>query len=94
MDNIKDIVKKVVGDLVLQKPKEQALIQDRWGRIVDKKALGHTRLAGFKDGVLSVYVDSPVWLYEMNLKKTKIKEQLKQDVPELKDVYFRVGKIK
>ena len=71
---------------------EQQAIFDAWPRIVGNKEIGHTKLEGFKDETLLVNVDSSAWLYQMNLKKKKILEDLQKGFPKVKKIYFKLGK--
>jgi len=93
MDNIKDVVNRVIGGLVCQAPEGYQHVHDAWAQIVDPQTARHTRVAGVKHDQLTVYVDSPAWLYQMNLQKEKLLQQLKKDLPKLKRILFKIGKV-
>lgn len=93
MDNIKDIVKQVVGGLAQGTLQHQSKIQNLWNNILSPEELKHTRLVSFKDGRLVVFVDSSVFLYQLNLKRGQILLRLKNECEEVKNLYLKVGKV-
>lgn len=94
MDNIKDVVNQVIEKISIKQPVEQGKIDRIWQNVLNEQELKHTCLEGIKDGKLSVNVDSPAWLYQMQIRRTKILERLKDELPDIKSVFFRIGKIK
>jgi predicted nucleic acid-binding Zn ribbon protein len=93
MDNIKDIVNDVIGKISKEKPGAGDKLQRIWHNLLGKKELQHTNLVGVKDGQLSVYVDSSAWLYQMNIRKHKILERLQEEIPDIKGIRFKLGKV-
>ncbi len=93
MDSIKNIVQHVVKNISEKKPETELKIQRVWQHILDHKAQQHTRLVGIKEGMLLVFVDSPVWLFQLNLQKRKIVKDIQQEAPEIKDVCLKIGKV-
>ena len=93
VEDIRNIVQKVIGSMSTRVQDEQQAIFDAWPRIVNNKEASHTKLEGFKEETLLVNVDSSAWLYQMNLKKKKILEDLQKDFPKVKKIYFKLGKI-
>ena len=94
MDNIKDVVNKVIGDIAEKKPDSHNKIQRIWQNLLTKQELKHTKLLGVNENTLSVCVDSPAWLYQMRIRQTKILRQLKEEVSDIKSIRFKIGKIK
>ena len=94
MNTIKDILQQVIGDLSLNKPDDQTKIQRIWQNTIDERTAQHSVLANFSDGILTVAVDSSSWLFQMNLQKKKILEQLQDEMPEIKNIQFKIGKVK
>lgn len=92
MDEIKDIVQRVVGDIALTKQKEQENIHNQWNRILSEKEKKHAKISGLKNGTLMIHVDSSAWLYQFNLKKNKILKSLQGAGNEISRVYFKIGK--
>ena len=94
MDDIKDIINKVIGDIAEKKPDIHNKVDRIWQNLLNKKELKHTKLVGINEGTLSVHVDSPAWLYQMRIRQTKIIKQLKEDAPDIKYIRFKIGKVK
>jgi len=94
MDNIKDIVTDVIGKLASKKIDEGSKVERIWQNIMEKDEIKHTKILGINEGKISVLVDSPAWLYQMKMKKRKILQQLMDEVPEVKQLTFKIGKIK
>lgn len=94
MDEIKDLVKGVFEKITSQRADQQKQLENLWQKVLDEKALKHTKLAGIKDGKILAYVDSPAWLYEMNLRKNGLLNKLKSEISPLEAIYFKLGKIK
>ena len=94
MDNIKDIVTQVIEKTVQKKSSAHEELETIWGKLHDKKTLEHVKIVGLKNGCLLVDVDSPARLYELNSKKRKLVENLNKRIPEIKDIYLRVGMVK
>lgn len=94
MDNIKDIVDTVIGNMAQQKPDIHNKIERIWANLLNEKELKHTRILGVKENGLLVLVDSPAWLYQMRIRQTRILVQLKEELPQIKYIRFKMGKIK
>ena len=94
MESIKDIIPQVIEQLTIRKPDDQNKIQRIWQNIIDAKMAQHSMLLDFSDGILTVAVDSSVRLYQMNLNKKRILEQLQDEIPDIKNIKFKIGKVK
>ena len=93
MDEIKSLVYKVFEKISSQKPTTQVKIQDDWYNVAGETARQHTKIGGIKDGMLIVYVDSPAWLFQMNLKRVTLLRQLQGEHPEIQKLIFKIGKV-
>ena len=93
MDNIKDIVNSVIGNIANKSPNEHNKTERIWKNLLNEKELKHTRIAGIKEGTLFVCVDSPAWMYQMRIRQTKILKELKEEIPGVKSIRFKMGKI-
>lgn len=93
-EEIKDIVRAVFEKISGQAPVEQERIQRSWEEVLEKEGLRHTKISGFKDNQLYVSVDSPAWLYQLNLKKKKILGQIQTRHPEVQKIFLKIGKVK
>lgn len=93
-EEIKDIVGKVIGEIAAKGPTKKQDIQNRWERLLDKKELKHTKIFEIKNDTLVVLVDSPVWLYQCNLKKKRLLTGMQKEYPEIQKLRFKIGKVK
>lgn len=94
MDEIKDIVNKVFANIPGSvAPKKQDDISRAWEEVLKQHKLTHAQIAGLKEGTLIVNIDSPARLYQFNLKKNKILAEMSRQAPEIKKIYFKIGKI-
>ena len=94
MDSIKDVITQVIEKMALRQPETQIKIQRIWKNILDAQEEEHTLIVELKEKILYVNVDSPAWLFHVNFKKTKILERLKEEVPEVEKILFKIGKVK
>ena len=94
MDPIKDIIPQVIANISQKNPEGQLKIERVWQNIIDEKLKSHTAIGGFKDKVMTVHADSPACLFQLNMKRRKILKQLKEEIPELEDINFKIGKVK
>ena len=90
---IKDIVNKVVsalpGKTTIDK---QEKLSKAWDKLLKHQGLSQAKISGLKEDTLVVNIDSPARLYQFNLKRGKILEELNQEIPEIKKIYFKIGK--
>ena len=94
IDRVGNIVLKVMGDLSAKRPATQDKIFRVWESVCDRKAFRHTAVVGLKDECLFINVDSPAWLFQINFQKRKILRTLKEEIPEITNIRFRIGKVK
>ena len=94
MNTIKDIIPQVIEQLSLRQPDHQMKIQRIWQNIIDERMAAHSALDHFTQGILTVSVDSSSWLFQMNLNKRKILERLQEEMPDVKNIQFKIGKVK
>ena len=91
MDSIKDIIPQVVEKMARQRGGEQGALEQAWQDVLEKQELKHVKLVGPRDGNLLVSVDSPARAYHLRMRKTKILKQLREKIPEIKDITFKVS---
>ena len=94
MDNIKNILPDVFRGMLDRKPLGQEKIDRVWSMILQSRDAGHTAIVGIKNGILSINTDTPTWLYHLRLRRKKILESLQEEIPEISDIRFQIGKIK
>ena len=93
MDNIKDVIIKVIGGIADKNPDIHDKIDRIWKNLLTEQELKHTKLIGIKEETLSVCVDSPAWMHQMRIRQTKILKQLREEVSDIKHIRFKIGKI-
>ena len=94
MDEIKNIIKDVIRDMSVHKDPTKDNIQETVKQALKEKEREHCRISGIKEGNLMIIVDSPVWLYQLNLQKSKLLEELKKDNPSIQKIRFKIGSFK
>jgi hypothetical protein len=92
-DLIKNIIPEVINKLSSGNPEWQNSLTRTWEAIADSQAKKHTAIAGLRKGRLLINVDSPVWVFQLTLKKGELLRRLQRDFPELSAISFRIGKI-
>ena len=92
MESIRDIIPQVIENLSQKKPNTQRNIHEVW-KIVVKEHADHCAVTGFKDGILRVHVDSSARMFQLSTLKVKYLKDLKSEIPDIRDIVFKVGKI-
>jgi predicted nucleic acid-binding Zn ribbon protein len=69
------VLSRVVADLGLDDPAERTLFE-RWDAIAGTETAAVCRVIRFRDGRLMLGVDSPVWSYELSMRRLTIKERI------------------
>lgn len=93
MDNIKEIIKGVIGKISEKHQDIEYKIENEWDKIISIKEKKHLRLMGYKEGKIFINVDSPAWLYQMKIQKNEILRKFNNIIPEIKDIVFRTGNV-
>ncbi len=95
MEPIKRVIKQVVGNL--SRGGQQAGLNSRisvaWEASIGRKLAKHTKIAGFKDGKLLVIVDSPTFLFYLNLKRAKIRTHMQKITNQFEDISLKIGRL-
>lgn len=65
-----------------------------WDQIVGEQIARRARPLRFREGVLEVRVDNPVWMQQLQMLKPKILQKLNDRLPNahIEDIYLRRGK--
>jgi hypothetical protein len=92
-DLIKNIIPEVIDKLAGGNPEWQNSLNRAWEAAVDNKTRKHAKLYRFHKGKLLINVDSPVWMFQLNFKKTALLRRLQAEFPELAAISFRIGKV-
>lgn len=96
MEQITTIVKRVLGRVANKRgaPKKD-LIGVILKKTLTKREWEHIKFNYFSKGVLSLTVDSSVWLYQLSLKKEGLLLRLNQKYnSDIKDIRFSLGERK
>ena len=70
-------------------------LHQKWREIAGDTISRHTMIRGFKNGVITVVVDSSAWLSELSsFRKAELISQLNEDLHSLyiRDIKFRVSR--
>lgn len=94
MDNMKDIVSSVIGKLSQRQAFDHDKLQSIWDNLLNNLEMKHTQLMGLSEGELTIHVDSPAWLYQMKIKKATLLKRLKQEDFDVKNIVFKIGKVR
>ena len=96
MDKIQDVVGSVIANISAHTTTAslQQQILAAWEETIGKRVAKHTRIASFKNGNLLIFVDSPVVLFHLNLKRALVKEKIQKITKEFKDIILKVGRVK
>jgi predicted nucleic acid-binding Zn ribbon protein len=92
-EDIKQILKKVLGKIERQGTGKKEKILNVWQALIGREASSHSRPVSIKKGVLTIEVDSSPWLYELSLRKTALLKSIKTELAEhkIKLIRFRMG---
>lgn len=93
MDNIKDIIKDVIGQIAEKNVSQLTEVSDCWMRTVSPKEAKHCCVSGLKDGTLYVTVDSSMWLFQIKRQQKKLLQKMKHKFEEIEKIYFKIGKL-
>ena len=94
MEQIKDIIPQVIGQLSCRTSEVHAKIQKYWRDVVPNKSRGHTMIQGFSKGKLLIQVDSSAWLFQLNMQKKQILEKIQKEIPEILEIILKIGKVR
>ncbi len=89
MDNIKDLIPNVIGELAKRRPQEMD-VASLWQRISGGKG---SRILEIKNDSLIVVVDSSARKMHLYRKKDELLEEIQNKIPTVKSIYFKVGSV-
>jgi len=93
MELIKNILPQIIDNLSSGKPEIQNKITKLWSRLLDPKVIKHAKPTGFEKGILTVNVDSPVWMFQLSFKRQEILTALQKEFKEISAIKFRIGRL-
>ncbi len=93
MSEIKAIVNTIIHGLEQKKEQQAKDVHSIWRSCVKEKEAQHTRVKGTKGNMLYVNVDCSAWMFQCRLRYKPILKNIQKEYPEIKRIYFKVGKI-
>lgn len=92
MDNINDVVNDVIKKLSIKKPDKHNKIERILDNCLTEVERKHIEIQNLKDCTVFVNVTSPIILFQLKTKKYKILKRLQEDLPEIRNIVFKIGK--
>lgn len=92
MEQIKDTILSVIQGW--QAPEKSGTPGDLSGvlkKILAKKAILRIKSYNFRNGILSVKVDSSGWLYYLNIQKEELLKKIQKENNAVKNIRFYLG---
>ncbi|MFH1947378.1 MAG: DciA family protein, partial [Candidatus Magasanikbacteria bacterium] len=92
MDQIKNVISSVIEKLASDNLDRNQQLWQAWQDATGKKFLKHATIESYKNGRIVIKVDSPVAMFQLNLKRNHILTVLQKVDKELKSIDLRMGK--
>jgi hypothetical protein len=89
---LKDVLPDVIARLSAGNVHDQINLENAWYDIAGPEATG-SAYAGFKNGCVFIYVDTPARLYRWKLQKGALVRKLRERRPEVENIVFKIGKV-
>lgn len=88
-----DVVQEVLEDRILPQQSRFSSVMDAWQDLVPAELKQHSRVVDLVAGVLKVMVDSPAYVYELQLCRSALLNELQQQCPQagIKGIQLAVG---
>ncbi|NLI70257.1 MAG: DUF721 domain-containing protein [Firmicutes bacterium] len=95
MDNIGEIIKKILHKKGLLEVVKQQEVLIKWAEMVGEKIAARTKAVKINKGVLWVKVSDSVWTHHLAMLKPKILTRMGDSFEKetVKDIYFFVGEV-
>ena len=90
MNNIRDLIPSVIGELAKKRPQEVDIVA-LWQRI-SGNAKG-SLVIEIKNGHLTILVDSSARKMQLFRKREELLQEIQGKVPTIKTIYFKVGSV-
>jgi len=89
---IKEILKKTIEAIEKEGEKRplKEEIEKAWEEAAGKQAARHSQPKRIKENILTVTVDSPTWIYQLDLNKEKIEKKITKLLNEKKQLTIRL----
>ena len=93
VSRVADVLKDLFGKLEKNKGFFKEEIEATWEKVAGQKAFKHSRPVSLRKKILSIYVDSSVWMEELTLKKRFLLKGLRKELgrEKIEEIRFKVG---
>ena len=90
---IGDVLKSIFEKIGKEKTISKEEIEAAWKELAGEAAFKHSRPASFRKNILTVRVDSSVWMQELSMKKRKLLKGLKRTLGKdrITEIHFKTG---
>ena len=91
--SISDVLKSFFTDFEKKKEITKESIEDEWKLLVGEPAARHSRPVLVRKAILTVQVDSSVWMQELSMKKRQLLKGLKKTLGKdrICEIHFKIG---
>lgn len=89
---LKDVLPDVIAKITARNSHDQINLESAWNEVIGTETVG-LAYTGFKNGCVFVTVDTPARLYQFKLKRITVLRRLSALCPEVKNIYFKIGKV-
>lgn len=89
----KDILPSVIENLSRQNIQDHTCLDKLWKEILKADA-DKAVIYGIKEGTLLVTVDCGARLFQMRMRKQTLLTKIQKTQPDIKNIIFRIGKVK
>jgi len=93
MEQMKNVVGSVLEKLASDSIDRHQRLWQAWQEATGKKFIKHATIESYRNGKLTIRVDSPVAMFQLNLKRNQILEKLQKVDKELKIINLKLGKV-
>ena len=90
---ISDVLKSVFEKIESKDLLSRDQIEEAWKSIVGERAASHSRPSTIRNGVLTVQIESSVWMQELDFQKRSILKGLKKRFGKdrISEIRFKIG---
>ncbi|MDD4909192.1 MAG: DciA family protein [Candidatus Omnitrophica bacterium] len=98
MQQIKDTVKKIVGEIGSRRSGNECVAR-AFEKAFSRPEKKHLRFIGCKNKICVVNVDTSGWLYHLSLKKERVRKLINEELggkggsSAVDDIRFRIGEV-
>ena len=90
---ITDVLKSVFSQIEGGGPVWKEDVEAEWKSLAGPETFKHSRPAVFKNGILTVLVDTSGWMQELSMKKRQLLKALKRKLgkDKIAEIHFKIG---